>query len=133
MLRRNKRRSNGMSARFDDGFSDYTRQFAALAHRANRLALENAESAFGVQLRTFERNANATAGFLGELVHPDPAADLPSLLPKGLRVARENLQRLASAGQEIAGLGLQTGQALAELARQPFQAGNGKHQGTKTR
>ncbi|WP_282277619.1 phasin family protein [Stenotrophomonas sp. PS02297] len=110
-----------MAARFDDGFSDYTRQFAALANRANRLALENAESAVGVQLRTFERNATATAGFLGELAHPGPQADLPSLLPKGLQVAQENLQRLASAGQEIAGLGLKTGQALAELAQQPLQ------------
>ncbi len=110
-----------MSARFDDGFSDYTRQFAAMANRANRLALETAESAFGVQLRTFERNANATAGFLGELAQPGPQADLPSLLPRGLQLAQENLQRLASAGQEIAGLGLQTGQALAELARQPFE------------
>lgn len=110
-----------MSARFDDGFSDYTRQFAAMANRANRLALETAESAFGVQLRTLERNANATAGFLGELAQPGPQADLPSLLPKGLQLAQENLQRLASAGQEIAGLGLQTGQALAELARQPFE------------
>ncbi|MQP77614.1 phasin family protein [Stenotrophomonas sp. MYb238] len=122
-----------MAARFDDGFSDPTRQFAALADRANRLALENAESAFGVQLRTFERNANATAGFLGELTQPGPQADLPSLLPKGLQVAQENLQRLASAGQEIAGLGLKTGQALAELARQPFESGSGRRARAKAR
>lgn len=117
-----------MSARLDEGFGAYTRQFTALAHRANRLALETAESAFGVQLRTFERNASATAGFLDELARPTPQADLPALLPKGLQVARENLQRLASAGQEIAGLGLQSGQALAELARQPFQDGTGRRQ-----
>ncbi|WP_427852594.1 phasin family protein [Stenotrophomonas acidaminiphila] len=115
-----------MSARFDEGFGAYTRRFTALAHRANRLALETAESAFGVQLRTFERNASATAGFLDELARHTPQADLPALLPKGLQVARENLQRLASAGQEIAGLGLQSGQALAELARQPFQDGTGE-------
>jgi len=115
-----------MSARFDEGFGAYTRRFTALAHRANRLALETAESAFGVQLRTFERNASATAGFLDELARPTPQADLPALLPRGLQVARENLQRLASAGQEIAGLGLQSGQALAELARQPFQDGTGE-------
>ncbi len=120
-----------MAARFDNGFSDYTRQFTALANRANRLALENAESAFGVQLRTFERNATATAGFLGELAQPGPQDDLQSLLPKGLQVAQENLQRLASAGQEIVGLGLKTGQALGELARQPFD-GAGKRARAKT-
>jgi len=114
-----------MAASFDNGFSDYTRQFAALANRANRVALENAESAFGVQLRTFERNANATAGFFGEVAQSGVQADLPSLLPRGLQVAQDNLQRLTAAGQEIVGLGLKTGQALGELARQPFtgQAG----------
>ncbi|MCL7714896.1 phasin family protein [Stenotrophomonas mori] len=110
-----------MPARFDTAFSDYTRQFTALANRANRLALENAESAVGVQLRTFERNATATVGFLGELARPEPPQDLPSLLPKGLQVAQENLHRLASAGQEIIDLGMKTGQALGELARQPLQ------------
>ncbi|MGB3393176.1 MAG: phasin family protein [Stenotrophomonas sp.] len=107
-----------MSARFDAPFRDYTRQLAAVANRANRLALENAESAFGVQLRAFERNAAAAAGFLGELMQT--GAELPALLPKGLQVAGDNLQRLSKAGQEMLGLGLQTGAAIGELVRQPF-------------
>ena len=116
-----------MSAQHASGFNDYTRQLAALANRANRVALEHAESAFGVQLRTFERNATATADFLGELSQAGAEVDMQALLPKGLQLAQDNLQRLASAGQEIVGLGLQTGQALGELVRQPFAAASGKH------
>ena len=53
-----------MAAAFSDRFSDATRQLAAAATRANRLALENAESMFGVQLKAMERNLTATGGWL---------------------------------------------------------------------
>ncbi len=109
-----------MSSRFDYGFSDYTRQFAALATSANRLALEHAENTWGVQLNAFERNASATADFFGELVQPSLQTNPFTLLPKGMQVARENLQRLATAGQEIVGLQVKTGQAFGELAQKSF-------------
>ncbi len=108
-----------MSAQFND-FSSYTQQLAATANRANRLTLENAESVFGVQLRTLERTTNATAGFFGELAQIGAQADLQALLPKGVQLARENFERLASASQEVLGLHLKTSEALGELARQPF-------------
>ena len=50
-----------MTVRFDTFFTDYTRHFADAASRANRLALESAESALDVQLRVFESNTTATA------------------------------------------------------------------------
>ena len=108
-----------MPARFDD-LSRYALQFKAVADQANRLALENAERLFGVQLRTLERNTQATAGFWGELTHPGAPQDLPSLLSKGEQVARDNFERVANAHQEIAGLSLKAGEALGELARQAF-------------
>ncbi len=126
MLQRNTTcRVSPMSAQFTD-FSSYTQQFAAAANRANRLALENAESVFGVQLRTFERNTTAAAGFFGELAQAGAQADLQALLPKGLQVARDNFERLASANQEVVGLSLKAGEALGELVRQPFAAAAGK-------
>ena len=63
-----------MPAAFSDRFSDATRQLAAAATRANRLALENAESVFGVQLKVMERNLTATGGWLGELARGEDAA-----------------------------------------------------------
>ena len=122
MLQRNKaRRITSMSAQFND-FSSYTQQLAAAANRANRLALENAESVFGVQLRAFERNTTAAAGFFDELAQAGAHADLQALLPKGMQLARDNMQRLASANQEVLGLSLKTGEALGALVRQPFAA-----------
>ena len=107
-----------MPGQFDNGFNDCSRQLAALANRAGRLLLENAESAIGVQLRMFERNATATAGFIGELSRA--GAHLPALLPQGLQVASDNLQRLGHAGHEVLGLGLKAGAAIGELVRQPL-------------
>lgn len=125
MLQRNKnRRIASMSAQPND-FSSYTQQFAAVANRANRLALENAESVFGVQLRTFERNTTAAAGFFGELAQAGAQADLQALLPKGMQLARDNMERLASANQEVLGLSLKTGEALGALVRKPFAAKSG--------
>ena len=122
MLQRNKtRRITLMSAQFND-FSSYTQQLAAAANRANRLALENAESVFGVQLRAFERNTTAAAGFFGELAQAGAQADLQALLPKGMQLARENIERLANANQEVVGLSLKTSEALGALVRQPFAA-----------
>ena len=49
-------------------------------------------------------------------------ADLQALLPKGMQLARDNMERLASANQEVLGLSLKTGEALGALVRQPFAA-----------
>lgn len=124
MLRRNTVRSPldpAMSAQFDT-FSQYTHQFAAAATRANRLALENAESLFGLQLKTFEKNVNATADFIGEVAGANDLGAFQTLWPKGLQIARDNLERLAAANQEAVGLGLKATQALGQLARDQFES-----------
>ncbi|MFC6842181.1 phasin family protein [Xanthomonas theicola] len=111
-----------MSAQFNDKFSPYTEHFAATAARANRLALESAESVFGVQLKTFEKNVAATTGFLGELTEARDLDSVQSLWPKGLQIARDNFERLATAGQEAFGLGLKTSEAIGQLAKRQFEA-----------
>jgi len=108
-----------MSAQFN-AFGPYTRQLTATANRMGELAMTNAESVFGVQLRTLERTSTASAGFLGELAQPGAQADLTTLLPKGLQVARDNLAHLASAGDEVIHLGLKASEAFAELVREPL-------------
>ena len=107
---------------FNNQFSAYTQQFAAAAARVNRLALENAESVFGVQLRTLEKNVDATTAFLGELVDVRDAEAYKSLLPKGLQVARDNAERVAAASQEVFGLTLKTGEALGQVAKSQFES-----------
>lgn len=110
-----------MSAQFE-GFNQYTHQFAAAASRANRLALENAESLFGLQLKTLEKNVTATADFFGQFAGVNDLGSVQSLWPKGLQIARDNLERLAAANQEAVGLSLKASEALGELVRNPFEA-----------
>jgi hypothetical protein len=86
-----------MSYQFNDQFAAYTHQFAAVAARVNRLALENAETVFGVQLRTFEKNIDATTSYLGELADARDLESYKTLLPKGLQFARDNAERVSAA------------------------------------
>ena len=119
-----------MSYQFNDQFSAYTHQFAAVAARMNRLALENAETMFGVQLRTLEKNVDATTSFLGELVEARDLESYKTLVPKGLQVARDNAERVAAAGQEVFGLTLKTSEVLGQLAKSRFEAATEQAQAT---
>ena len=119
-----------MSYQFNDQSSAYTHQFAAVAARMNRLALENAETMFGVQLRTLEKNVDATTSFLGELVEARDLESYKTLVPKGLQVARDNAERVAAAGQEVFGLTLKTSEVLGQLAKSQFEAATEQAQAT---
>ncbi len=133
MLHRTIRQSvteTAMSYQFNDQFNAYTHQLAAVAARVNRLALENAETVFGVQLRTFEKNIDATTSYLGELAEARDLEAYKSLFPKGLQVARDNAERVAAAGQEVFGLTLKTSEALGQLAKSQFEAATEQAQAT---
>jgi exonuclease VII small subunit len=124
MLRRNITANPleyAMSAQFNDSFSTFTHQFAAAAARANRLALENAETVFGVQLKTFEQNIDATTAFFSELAETRDLEAYKTLWPKGMQVAKDNTERLVAASQELFGLTLKTSEALGQLAKSQFE------------
>ncbi len=111
-----------MSAQFTEQLSALTSQFSATAARANRLALENAETVFGVQLRTFEKNLSATSEYFGEFTSANGLDSLKTLLPKGLQIAKDNTERAVAAGQEVFGITLKTSEALGQLAKGQFEA-----------
>lgn len=119
-----------MSAQFNNQFSAYTHQFAAAASRANRLALENAETVFGVQLKTLEKNIDATTAFFGELAEVRDLDTYKTLWPKGLQIAKDNAERVVAAGQEVFGLNLKTGEALGQLAKSQFESATESVQAT---
>ena len=119
-----------MNAQFNESFSQFTHQFAAAASRANRLALESAETVFGVQLKTFEKNIDATTAFFGELAETRDLDGYKNLWPKGLQIARDNAERFAAAGQEVFGLTLKTTEALGQLAKSQFESATEQAQAT---
>lgn len=119
-----------MSAQINEQFTTFTHQFAAAASRANRLALETAETVFGVQLATFEKNVDATTAFFGELAEIRDAEAFKTVWPKGLQVAKDNAERVAAAGQEVFGLTLKANEAIGQLAKSQFEAASETAQAT---
>jgi len=101
----------------NDQFSSTTRQFADTAAQVNQLALENAEKVFGLQFATLQQNVNATFAFWGELAQVRDMDGLKDVLPKGMQIARENVERTVSTGQEVFGRTVKTNEAIAQIAK----------------
>ena len=106
---------------FNDQFASASRQFADTAGQVSRLALSNAEQVFGVQLAAIEQNVNATFAFWGQLAEARDVDGLKSLWPTGVQVARENVQRALSAGQDVIGRTLKTNEAIGQIAKGQFE------------
>jgi hypothetical protein len=106
----------------NEQFTAATRQFADAAAQANRLALANVQDLFGLQLAAVEKTAAATFAYLGELAEVRDAEALKAVLPKGMQVARENVERAVSTGQEVVGRTLKTGEAIGQIAKGQFES-----------
>ena len=106
---------------FNDQFASASRQFADTAGQVSRLALGNAEQVFGVQLAAIEQSVNATFAFWGQLAEARDVDGLKTLWPQGLQVARENVQRTISAGQDVLGRTLKTNEAIGQIAKGQFE------------
>jgi phasin protein len=113
---------------FNQQFAAASRQFADTAAQVNRLALENAEKVFGLQLAAFEENANAAFAFWGEVTEARDFDGLKAVLPKGVQVARENVERTVSTGQEVFGRTLKTNEAIAQIAKAQVESASAKVQ-----
>lgn len=106
-----------MYQNINDQFGSASRQFADTAAQVNQLALENAEQVFGLQFATFEQNVKATFAFWGELAQARDMDALKNVLPKGVQIARENVERTISTGQEVFGRTVKTSEAIAQIAK----------------
>lgn len=117
-----------MNYQYNEQFVAATRQFADTAARINHLTLENAQKVFGLQLAAFEENAEATFSFFGQAADVRDLDGLKTLFPKGVQVARENVERVISVGQEVLGATVKTNEAIAELARAQLETATAKAQ-----
>jgi len=117
-----------MNYQYNEQFAAATRQFADTAARINQLALENAQKVFGLQLATLEENAEATFAFFGEAADVRDFDGMKTLLPKGVQIARENVERTIGTGQEVFGSTVKTNEAIAEIAKSQLEAATVKAQ-----
>jgi hypothetical protein len=110
-----------MYQQFNDQFTQSTRQFADTSAQVGRLALENTEAVFGLQLATFSENMNAAFAFWSELAEVRDMDALKAVLPKGVQIARENVERSIGTGQEVFGRTVKTNEAIAQIAKGQFE------------
>ena len=111
-----------MYQQINEQFTAASRQFADTAAQVNRLALENAEKVFGLQLSSIEETVNATFAFWGELANVRDLDTLKNVWPKGVQVARDNIERSISVGQEVYGNTVKTNEAISQIAKGQIEA-----------
>ena len=102
---------------FNEQFAAATRQFAETAARINRLAIENVEQVFGLQIATLEQNASATFAYWNQLTEARDVNGLRDVVPAGIQIASENAERAIAAGQEIYDRTLKTNETIAQIAK----------------
>jgi len=111
-----------MSYSFNEQFANSARQFTDTAAQINRLALENAQDVFGLQLSTLGKNAEATFSFLGDVTEVRDFDGFKTLLPKGVQVARESVERTVSTGQEVFTRTVKANEAIASIAKAQLES-----------
>ena len=106
---------------FNDQMTKSTAQFADVAANVNRLALENAQKAFGLQLAAIEENTAAAFAFWGELTNVRDFDDVKAVMPKGAQIARATTERSLGAMQEVIANSVKTNEAISALAKGQFE------------
>jgi hypothetical protein len=106
---------------FNEQFAAATRQFADTAAQVNRLALDNAEAVFGLQLAAINERVNATFAFFGEAAEVRDIDGLKTLFPKGVQVARENVERAVSTSQDVFARTLKANEAIGQIAKSQIE------------
>ncbi len=107
---------------FNDQTTKTMTQFADVAANVNRLALENAQKAFGLQLATIEENTTAAFAFWGELTNVRDFDGLKAVMPKGAQIARATTERSMGTMQEVMANTVKTNEAIGALAKGQFEA-----------
>ncbi|MDB6164401.1 MAG: phasin family protein [Xanthomonadaceae bacterium] len=104
----------------NDQFASASRQFADTAAQINRLALDNAGQVFGLQMATIEQNVNAALSFWGELSEARDLTGLKTVWPRGMQIARENIERTINTSQEVLGRTLKANEAIGQVTKGQF-------------
>ena len=111
-----------MYQQINEQFAAASRQFADTAAQINRVALDNATQVFGLQLAALEAGANATFAFLGEVAEARNPEQFKAVWPKGLQVAKENVERSIATGQDVIGRTVKASEAIGQIAKAQFDA-----------
>ena len=106
---------------FNEQFTQAYSQFADAAANANRLAIDNAQKAFGLQMAAFEENTSAAFAFWNELIEVRDVEGFKSVMPKGVQIARTATERSLGTAQEVFANTVKTNEAIGALAKGQFE------------
>ena len=106
---------------FNDQITKGTRQFTDAIANINRLAIENAEKNFGLQIAALEDSVNAAFSFANDLSEVRDADGLKAVWPKSVQVARTNAERSFGTAQEVFANTVKTNEAIAAIAKTQFE------------
>ncbi|MEF2154840.1 phasin family protein [Luteimonas sp. FXH3W] len=110
----------------NEQFSAATRQFADTAAKINTIAIESAQAVFTAQLNAVQERASATFAFLTEAAQVRDLETAKTLWPKGVQVARENVERAVSTTQEVAEKTTKAAEQLGLIAKGQFEDATAK-------
>ncbi|QIK80579.1 phasin family protein [Lysobacter sp. HDW10] len=115
-----------MYTQMNDQIASNTRQYADTAAQINRIALQNAERVFALNVETLQSNTNAAFAYFTKLLEVRDLNDLREVVPAGVQVARENIERAVAAGQEAYAGTLKSNESIGQLAKGQFEQVKGQ-------
>ena len=117
-----------MYQNINEQFTTASRKLADTAAQVNRLALDNTQKVFGLQFAALQDSANAAFAFWGQVAEARDFDSLKAVLPNGVQIVRENVERAISTGQEVYGQTLKTNEAIGQIAKGQFEAATAQAQ-----
>ena len=103
-----------------------TRQFADTAAKINTIAVDSARAIFEAQLEALQDRAAATFAFWGEAAQVRDFDGAKNLWPKGVQVARENVERAVATTQDVAEKTTKAAEQVGLIAKGQFEAATAK-------
>ncbi len=119
-----------MSNQINEQFTAATRQFADTAAKINQIAINSAQEIFNAQLEAIQDRAAATFAFFGEAAQVRDLEATKTLFPKGVQIARENIERAVATTQEVADKAVKAGEKIGQIAKGEFEEAAAKAEAT---
>lgn len=113
-----------MTQAFNNQIFTFTKQLADNAFKAQSLALQGLSQVAALQLEALEKQATASAQFIGEAVETRDADGLRSLWEKGANLSRNNAEQAVALSQEVLAITQKTAESVSALVQEQRQAAN---------
>jgi hypothetical protein len=113
-----------MTQAFNNQLFTFTKQLADNAFKAQSLALQGLSQVAALQLEALEKQATASAQFIGEAIETRDVDGLRTLWEKGTNLSRSNAEQAVAVSQEVLAITQKTAESVSALVQEQRQAAN---------